>query len=821
MSIPIIRDVEEARATVLKRVPFDDVTLPPRIAEHIQRAFGSPLSPTQVVQQILRDVHSHGDRAVIDYTQRIDGITLSTLRVSAAEIEEGWEATPAGLRRALQVAANRIRTFHESQPVQSWINQSANGGLGQLIRPMARAGVYVPGGTASYPSSILMAAIPARVAGVPEVIVATPPNREGKLAPVVLAAARLAQVSAVYKMGGAQAIGALAYGTETVPRVDKIVGPGNLFVVLAKRQVFGQVGIDGLPGPTETVIIADQTARPAWVAADLIAQAEHDVLATAILLTPSADLALRVQAEVANQLAGLARQDIAVQSLSERGAIVLTRSVQQAVDLANEYAPEHMCLAVEDPPAWIPRIRNAGGLFMGEMSSEALGDYVVGPSHIMPTGGTARFASAVNVMDFVKIINVFGLDDREVRVLSAAAADLATAEGLTGHAAAIRARLDDQKEGEIEVSMAPVDVSSLIRSDVAGMEEYTPIVPFDVLSQRLGFAPQDLVKIDANENPYGPSPRAVEAMCTFPFVYVYPDPNQAILRAGLEKYIGVDRSHILCGNGSDELIDVILRLFIGPGDAILNCPPTFGMYSFLAQIAGARQVDVPRRADFSIDLEAIEAEFAADAGRADGRIKLVVVCQPNNPDGSLTSRSDFERLLRLPAVIVVDEAYAEFSGESIADWAPRYPNLIVLRTFSKWAGLAGLRLGYGLFPHDVIKHLWKIKQPYNINVAAQAAALASIEDVEYLQGNVCRIVAERERLFGLLGEVPYLFPYPSRSNFILCRVRDRDAQEIRRALEKQGILIRYFHKPGLTDCIRISVGTPAQSNRLLDALQQL
>lgn len=446
MSIPIIRDVEEARATVLKRVPFDDVTLPPRVAEHIQKVFGSPLSPTQVVQRILQDVQRRGDQAVIEYTRQIDGIALSTLRVSAAEIEEGWEETPASLRRALQVAANRIRTFHESQPVQSWINQSANGGLGQLIRPMARAGVYVPGGTASYPSSILMAAIPARVAGVPEVIVATPPNREGKLAPVVLAAARIAGVNAVFKMGGAQAIGALAYGTETVPAVDKIVGPGNLFVVLAKRQVFGQVGIDGLPGPTETVIIADHTARPRWVAADLIAQAEHDALATAILLTPSAELALRVQAEVVNQLAGLARQDIAVQSLSGRGAIILTRSVQQAVDLANEYAPEHMCLAVEDPQAWIPRIRNAGGLFMGEMSSEALGDYVVGPSHIMPTGGTARFASAVNVMDFVKIINVFGLDDREVRVLSAAAAELATAEGLTGHAAAVLARLEDQEK---------------------------------------------------------------------------------------------------------------------------------------------------------------------------------------------------------------------------------------------------------------------------------------------------------------------------------------------------------------------------------------
>jgi histidinol-phosphate aminotransferase len=366
--------------------------------------------------------------------------------------------------------------------------------------------------------------------------------------------------------------------------------------------------------------------------------------------------------------------------------------------------------------------------------------------------------------------------------------------------------------------MTSADISSLIRSDVAGMEEYAPIVPFEVLSARLGFAPQDLVKLDANENPYGPSPRAMEAMCHFPFHHVYPDPDQTVLRTGLENYIGVDHSHILCGTGSDEIIDVILRLFVEPGDAIINCPPTFGMYSFLAQICRARQIEIARRSDFSLDLEAIEACFAA---KSEARIKLIFVCQPNNPDGSVTPQAVLDRLLRLPAVIVVDEAYAEFSGESIADWVPRCPNLIVLRTFSKWAGLAGLRVGYGVFPHDIIKHLWKIKQPYNLNVAAQAAALASIADVEYLRGNVRRIVAERERLAGLLGAVPYLQPYPSRSNFILCRVRDRDAKEIRRTLERQGILIRYFNKPGLTDCIRISVGTPAQSDRIIDALRKL
>lgn len=448
MSIPVLTDVAEARETVLKRVSFNDVQIPEQVAQAIERTFGCSLSPAQVVEQILAEVKARGDAAVLEYTRRVDGVDLSRLQVTEEEIEEGWQDTPASLRRSLKFAAGRIRAFHESQPVQSWAKAGDLGGLGQVIRPLARIGVYVPGGSAAYPSSVLMAAVPAAVAGVKDIVVTSPPNRLGKLPPSVLAAARIAGANAVFKVGGAQAIAALAFGTESVPRVDKIVGPGNLFVVLAKRMVYGQVGIDGLPGPTETLIIADETARPQWLAADLIAQAEHDPLASALLLTPSLDLALRVQAEVAKQVADLPRQDIAVQSLAGRGGIVITRSIEQAIDLANEYAPEHLCLAVKDARSWLGRIHNAGGVFLGEMASEALGDYAMGPSHIMPTGGTARFSSAVNVLDFVKVINVFGIDEREARVISPAAAEIAEAEGLMGHANAIRRRLELRGDSE-------------------------------------------------------------------------------------------------------------------------------------------------------------------------------------------------------------------------------------------------------------------------------------------------------------------------------------------------------------------------------------
>ena len=315
------------------------------------------------------------------------------------------------------------------------------GTLGQRAVPLRRVGVYVPGGTAPLPSSLLMAVIPARVAGVEEVIVCTPPARRAQGGPdVILAAAHIAGVDRVFRLGGAQAIGALAYGTATVPQVDKIVGAGGLFTTLAKRQVYGQVGLDGLYGPTETVVVADDSANPAWVAADLLAQAEHDVLATAILLTPSRPLAEAVQLEVARQMETLTRAEVIAESLAGQGAIVLTPDLETAVRLADEFAPEHLCLSVREPEVWAERIRNAGGLFLGEHSFEVLGDYVAGPSHIMPTGGTARFSSPVNVLDFVKIVNLIALDAETAARIGPPAARIAGAESLTAHAAAATAR---------------------------------------------------------------------------------------------------------------------------------------------------------------------------------------------------------------------------------------------------------------------------------------------------------------------------------------------------------------------------------------------
>jgi len=357
-----------------------------------------------------------------------------------------------------------------------------------------------------------------------------------------------------------------------------------------------------------------------------------------------------------------------------------------------------------------------------------------------------------------------------------------------------------------------MEIASLIRPDIEALEPYTPIVPFEALSERLGIPPERLVKLDANENPYGPSPRAIEALARYPYYAIYPDPDQTPMRRALSTYTGQPIERILCGNGSDELIDLLMRAFITPGDAVVESPPTFGMYSFNTGVVAGRNIRVPRGPGFEVDVERVAEAVMRE------RAKLIFLPSPNNPDGSLLPRGAVERLLELPAVLVVDEAYAEFSGESVLDMVGEAPNLVVLRTFSKWAGLAGLRIGYGVIPEPIIRHLWKIKPAYNINMAAQAAAIASLEDVEYLMANVRRIVDERERVYGALQAMEGLQPYPSRANFMLVRVMDVDARELKLALERQGILVRYFDKPGLRDCIRASIGTPEQNDRLLSAL---
>ena len=434
-------DVDAARGSILKRYSLRDVDVPAAMLERSVDLFGERLTPDEAVKRIINSVRQGGDDALRHWNLKLDQTETAEFLVPADALGAALATIPSDLRAALETAAARIRAFHQKQPLHSWIDAGSEGSLGQLIRPVDSVGVYVPGGSAPLPSSLLMSVIPAQVAGVPEISVCTPPGSGGgDIHPAILAAAAIAGVERVYRVGGAQAIAAMAYGTGSIPRVATIVGAGNLFVTLAKQQVYGDVGIDGLLGPTETLVIADENADPALAAADLLAQAEHDVLASAILLTPSPDLARAVANEIERQLAQLPRRDMILGAMLNRSGTVITRDLAQAFDLANEYAAEHLCLLLDDPWSWLGQVRNAGGIFLGEHSYEVLGDYVAGPSHIMPTGGTARFASPLNLLSFVKVTSLIALDADAARQLSAPAQIIARAESLDAHAAAAQLR---------------------------------------------------------------------------------------------------------------------------------------------------------------------------------------------------------------------------------------------------------------------------------------------------------------------------------------------------------------------------------------------
>jgi len=394
----------------------------------------------QAVRQIVNDVRDRGDAALFDYTERFDGVKLTSLEVSKKQIASAYQEVDKELVSALKLAAKRIRSFHlrQKRSIRGFYKQ----GLGQLVRPLERIGAYAPGGTASYPSTVLMTAIPARVAGVKEIILVTPPRANGAVPPLTLVAADIAGVDRVFSIGGAQAIAALAFGTESIPKVDKVCGPGNIYVTWAKKLLYGVVGIDGLYGPSEVLIIADETANPAYCAADLLAQAEHDPLASTILLTTSRRLAEKVNQELKQQLKSLKRHAIAAESLQNRGIIAVVANVDEAIELANLYAPEHLCLMVRGADAYVDRVSNAGCIVVGEKATVVLGDYVLGPSHVLPTGATARFSSPLNILDFVKFTSVINTDELDIKQLGKAAAIIARAEGLDAHARAVEKRLE-------------------------------------------------------------------------------------------------------------------------------------------------------------------------------------------------------------------------------------------------------------------------------------------------------------------------------------------------------------------------------------------
>jgi histidinol dehydrogenase len=756
------------------------------------------------VRAIIADVRRRGDAAVLEYTRKFDRIEprdMAQLGVSRAQLEAALAALPAAQAAALREAAQRVRRFHERQLAQSWEFMEADGTrLGQRVSPLERVGVYVPGGKAAYPSTVLMNVIPAKVAGVGEIVMVSP-----NAAPTALAAAALAGVDRVIAIGGAQAVAALAYGTASVPRVDKIVGPGNAYVAAAKRQVFGQVGIDMIAGPSEILVIGDGTTPADWVALDLFSQAEHDEVAQAILLSPSAEYLDAVQASIARLLPTLARRAVIEASLSGRGALIQTRSLEEACAIADRIAPEHLELSVENPEALLPKLRHAGAIFLGRWSSEAIGDYCAGPNHVLPTAGTARFSSPLGVYDFQKRTSVIGVSRAGAASLGRVAATLAEGEGLQAHARSAEIRMENRGQGRISAEDKNSALTPfLVRPEILALKAYH-------------VADSDgMVKLDAMENPY-PLPAAMRRELAEHLSRVelhrYPDPTGRKLRELLAKKMQVPAGmEILLGNGSDDLIQIVTFACARPGAAMMFPAPTFVMYGMNATLSGMKPLRYELREDYTLDRDAFVARVKAE------QPALIFIAYPNNPTGVLYPEEDVVAVLRAAqGLVVLDEAYHVFAQKSFLPRLAEFPNLVVMRTVSK-LGLAGIRLGYLVGRPEWIAEFNKVRQAYNVNVLTQAAASFVLERLEVLEEQAKRILAEREGLGRALAALPGVTVYPSAANFFLVRVRDADRTY--EALRRQGVLVRNLNGPGLANCLRITVGTPDENRILLTAMRE-
>jgi len=756
------------------------------------------------VQEIFARVAADGDTALRELAQELDHAVVTEVRVSAAEFADAPAHVPAALQAAIRQAKANIETFHAAQRVVEVPVETQPGvRCWRRAVPVQRVGLYVPGGSAPLFSTLLMLGVPARLAGCPEVVVCTPPRADGTVSPVILFVAQLLGITQVVKAGGAQAVAALALGTVSVPAVDKIFGPGNRYVMAAKQLAAAShgVAIDMPAGPSEVLVIADASANPAFVAADLLSQAEHGPDSQVVLLTDSEAILHMVQAEVAAQLSALPRRDVAARALAESCAVLLPGSAEMLA-FSNQYAPEHLILAVADPEALAAGVTNAGSVFLGHLTPEAVGDYASGTNHTLPTGGYARQYSGVSLDSFVKKITFQRLTAQGVQVLAPVVETMAAAEGLHAHARAVALRRESLAELVAAApETAPVfDLEVLVRPSIFRMQPYS--------SARDEFEGAAAVMLDANENSFGSVGDRVFNR--------YPDPQQRAVKAALAPLKGVAPAQIFLGNGSDEPIDLLVRLVCVPGeDGIAVLPPTYGMYEVAANLNDVRVERLPLTADFQLAPETIEQLAHSPA-------KIVFLCSPNNPTGNLLDPAAIEQVLRRSrGLVVVDEAYGDFTGAP--SWTARlaeFPNLVVLQTFSKAWGLAGLRLGVAYAAPDIIGYLNKIKPPYNLSENTQQLALAALGQADRLPGLRQQIIEGRAWLVEELPDLPVVeHVFPSDANFLLVRFRS-DATAVYDALRSRGIVVRNrTTTPGCAGCLRLTVGTPAENEQLVAALR--
>ena len=702
------------------------------------------------------------------------------------------------LKKAILLAKSNIARFHKAQRFGGVQVETQPGvACWQQSVPIERVGLYIPGGTAPLFSTVLMLAVPAQIAGCREIVLCTPPARNGKVHPAVLFAAKTAGVSHIYKIGGVQAIGAMAYGTQTVQQVYKIFGPGNQYVTAAKQLVsMGDVAIDMPAGPSEVMVLADETANPVFVAADLLSQAEHGVDSQAMLVTTSIELQQAVKEEVERQVVALPRKEIAEKAL-ENSKLIVVKSIDEAIEIVNEYAPEHLIIQTKDYSALAKRVVNAGSVFLGKYACESAGDYASGTNHTLPTNGYAKAYNGVNLDSFCRKITYQELTAQGIGHIGKAIEVMAANEQLDAHKNAVTVRLQSSAFQKEQLASQQFNLEKLVRKNIWELAPYS--------CARDEYSGVDAsVFLDANENPYnGPINR-------------YPDPLQKTLKQEIAKVKGVSEDRIFCGNGSDEAIDLVYRIFCNPGvDNVVAIDPSYGMYKVCADVNNIEYRKV--QLDNVFQFHAAEMMQAAD-----NHTKLMFICSPNNPTGNDMSHAEVEQLLlQFSGIVVVDEAYFDFSEQpSFTQLLDKFPNLIVLQTFSKAWGCAAIRLGLAFASSQIIGLFNKVKYPYNVNMLTQQQALDALRNAQQTKEWVKILKEERSRLMQLFAELPLTEKvFPSDANFFLARVSDANA--IYKYLVGEGIIVRNRNSVTLCgNCLRITVGTPEENNTLIEALKR-
>ncbi len=791
-------------------------------ADDVRALFDRATSSDETIRartaEIIAHVKREGDAALLAMAEEFDGVRLDALEVPHERLRRALDTVEPRLRRALDRSAENIARVHRAfLPRTSEVEPEPGIVVGRRPDPLGRVGVYAPGGRASYPSSVLMGVVPARVAGVGEVILCSPPERgSGEPASIVLAAAALAGVDRVFAVGGAGAIAALAYGTASVPRVDRVVGPGNSYVAEAKLQVAGAVAIDSPAGPSELLVIADETSDPTRVALEMLAQAEHDPAAFAVAVAVGEPAARAIEAELARMLDAQPRAAIIAESLAGRGGVLWCDSLEAAIAFANDFAAEHVLVATAEADAVLPRLRSQGTVFVGQTTSNAFGDYMTGANHVLPTGGLARSYSGLSVLDFFRWTTYQRVSADAASRLADDVATFAEAEGLGGHAMAARDGAVRGPRSEVRGARGAVGTTRPRASDLGP----APRAGFRSISLSSSERSDCQHGLADNTNQWGTPPAARRALesASPPGPAQYPSPYGADLKEAAASYLGVQPEMIVTGCGSDDVLDSALRAFAEPGDRIAYIDPTFVALPMFARLSALELTPIPLTPQYDVDADRLLAT----------RARIIYLCSPNNPTGNALSRAAIERIVHeAPGLVILDEAYAEFAGESATDLLARSDRLLVARTMSKAFGLAGLRVGYGVGAPALVTEVEKARGPYKVNALAETAAVAALtEDVSWVRSRVADAIESRDRLTVALRSAG-LPSVDSRSNFVFAPLAG--AVRVAKRMRGRGVAVRAFAdlpavSPALREsggeALRITVGPWSAMQAMLDALEQ-